>query len=303
MEMKWIDWLRSQVAASPHVELGIGDDAAVVRLPAASRLVVSTDLLMDGVHFELARIDARRAGRKCLAVNLSDLAAMAARPLAAFIAVALPRDLGLQLGKSLYEGLLPLAEQFEIAISGGDTNTWRESLVVSVTVLGLATERGPLLRSGAVPGDAILATGSFGGSLLGHHLDFTPRLREALALHQRYDLHAAIDVSDGLALDVSRIAQSSKCGACLDLSAVPIAPAAQELAAQDGRSPLEHALGDGEDFELILAAPPDVAQRILADRPLDIPLAQIGTFVADRGLWQETPSGRRALPPSGFQHT
>ncbi len=114
------------------------------------------------------------------------------------------------------------------------------------------TGRGPLCRSGARPGDRIVVTGSFGGSILGRHLDFEPRVREALALHARYELHAGIDVSDGLSLDLAHILEESRCGAVLDADAVPIAADARRLAEKlaDGSTPLDHALGDGEDFEL-----------------------------------------------------
>jgi thiamine-monophosphate kinase len=305
MELEFVDYLRRRLPAHPLLRLGPGDDAAVLRLGAPGECVVTVDMLTDGVDFELARIDPRRAGRKSLAVNLSDLAAMASRPAAAVIALALPRQGGLELGTALYEGLIPLAEQFDLAIAGGDTNTWDGPLVVSITAIGTPHARGPLLRSGARPGDRILVTGAFGGSILGHHLDFQPRVREALHLHEHYALHAGIDVSDGLSLDLSRMATESKCGAVLDASTIPIADAAHELARQraDGVSPLDRALTDGEDFELILAVPPDEARRLVADQPLDIPLADIGQFIADPGLWLlDDQQGRRPLAPRGWEH-
>jgi thiamine-monophosphate kinase len=267
--------------------------------------VLTVDLLTDGVDFELHRDSPRRIGRKALAVNLSDLAAMAARPLAAVVALALPRVGGLQLAKELYEGLIPLAEQFDLAIAGGDTNSWDGPLVVSITAVGETTARGPLLRSGAQPGDAIVVTGQFGGSILGHQFDFEPRVHESLLLAERYDVHAGIDVSDGLSLDLSRVAKESACGAVVDLSKIPIAPAADQLAKskQDGSTALDHALADGEDFELILAMPPDVSRRLLADQPLECGCTRIGEFVAEVGLYQIDANGiRRPLAPRGFEH-
>ena len=143
-------------------------------------------------------------------------------------------------------------------------------------------------RGGALPGDRIVVSGRFGGSILGHHLDFQPRVREAILLNERYRLHAGIDVSDGLAIDLAHIADESGCGAVLDLPSVPIAEDAKRLAKQldDGRSPLDHALGDGEDFELILAVPPQDAGRMLEDQPLDVLLTDVGEFVKEPGLWQ-----------------
>jgi len=262
-------------------------------------------MLMDGVDFLVGDCDPRRVGRKSLAVSLSDVAAMAARPSAAIVSVALPRNEGLPLAEALYEGLLALAEEFGVRVAGGDTNSWNGPLVINVTVLGDVTDHGLLLRGGAKPGDDILVTGSFGGSLLGRHFDFQPRVREALVLHEQFELHAGIDVSDGLSLDLSRVANESDCGAMVDLDAVPISDAAQQLAAEsgDGRTALDRALSDGEDFELILAVPPDEAQRLLHLQPLDVPITRVGQFVAERGLQGVTGDGVTApLAPRGYQH-
>jgi thiamine-monophosphate kinase len=244
-------------------------------------------------------------GRKALAVNLSDLAAMAARPVAALISLALPREGAESLARELYEGLLPLAERYDVAIAGGDTNSWDGRLVISVTVLGELAEHGPWRRGGGQPGDRVLVTGQFGGSILGRHFDFEPRVDEALQLASRYEIHAAIDVSDGLSLDLSRLAAESGCGAQLRLDAIPISADAHALAAEsnDGRTALDHALSDGEDFELILTAEPGEAQRIVAEQPLGIPIADIGELVPDAGLWSIDASGARTpLAPRGFEH-
>jgi thiamine-monophosphate kinase len=305
MERELIHWLRQRLPAHPLLRLGPGDDAAVLRMTDVDECVVTVDMLMDQVDFQLAQLDPRRVGRKALAANLSDLAAMAAKPLAGVIALALPRQGGLELAVALYEGLLPLAEEHQLAIAGGDTNSWDGSLAISITLLGEVVGRGPLCRGGARPGDRILVTGSFGGSILGRHLDFEPRVREALALHTRYELHAGIDVSDGLSLDLAHILEESHCGAVLLAEAIPIADDARRLAEQlaDGSTPLEHALGDGEDFELILAVPPQEARRMLAEQPLGVPLGDIGQFVAEPGLWlQDAAGAARPLVPRGWEH-
>lgn len=303
MESELIAHLRRTLPAHPLLRLGPGDDAAVLRLVDSVDCVVTVDMLMDGVDFLVDQVEPWRIGRKSLAVNLSDLAAMASRPIAAVVALALPRRGGLELAKRFYEGLIPLAEQFQTAIAGGDTNSWDGPLVVSITVMGSVGSRGVWRRAGAKPGDVIVATGQFGGSILGRHLDFTPRVNEALALAERYDVHAAIDVSDGLSLDLSRIAEESGCGAVLKLDAVPISDDARRLSQLDGRSPLEHALSDGEDFELLLAVPPNEAQRMMAERPINVPLSVIGQFIAEPGLWSLGASGERnPLPARGYQH-
>ena len=306
MESDFLRWLRERLPPSPLLKLGIGDDAAVLATAGRSDIVVTTDLIADGVDFDLKRDDPRRIGHKALAINLSDLAAMAARPLAAVIALNLPRHDGMHIAQELYEGLLPLAERYHVAIAGGDTNSWDGPLVVSMTVLGEVTADGPLCRRGAKPGDRIIVTGAFGGSILGRHLDVEPRVEETLLLNQRYRLHSGTDCSDGLSLDLWHLCEASGCGAVIDADRVPIAKAAVELSKQrsDGVSPLEHALTDGEDFELILAVPSDAAQKMLSDQPLDgMPLSDIGEFVSDVGLWQRDTNGnRRPLTPRGFEH-
>lgn len=305
MEAEFLAWLHERLPAHPRLMLGIGDDAALLDLSSRPQCVVTVDLLTDGVDFRLGEVTPERIGRKALAVNLSDLAAMAARPLAAVVALALPRSGALSLAQGLYRGLLALADEYQVAIAGGDTNTWDGPLVISVTAIGQLTEHGTLTRSGAQPGDALIVTGELGGSILGKHFDFQPRVAEALALAARYDLHAGIDVSDGLSLDLSRLAAASGCGAVIEVDRVPIAMAARQLANSlvDGVTPLEHALADGEDFELLLAAPPDEARRMVDERPLDVPLTVIGHMVAQRGLWQLDAAGVRApLAPRGWQH-
>jgi thiamine-monophosphate kinase len=306
MEADFLRWLRQRLPPHPLLKLGVGDDAALLATAGRNDLAVTTDLIAEGVDFDLKIHSPQRIGHKALAINLSDLAAMAVRPLAAVIALNLPRRNGGQLAMELYEGMLPLAEQYHVAIAGGDTNSWDGSLVVSITALGEATARGSLCRRGAQPGDRILVTGRFGGSILGRHLDVQPRVDEALLLHQRYPLHAGIDCSDGLALDLWRMCQESSCGAELNIDQVPITEDAEKLSAQqpDGISPLEHALADGEDFELILAVPPEAAERMLVDQPLeDVWLTEIGRFVAEQQLFQCSAAGeKKLLEPRGYQH-
>ncbi len=304
MESEFVRWLRTRLPSSPLVRVGPGDDAAVLQASdAAGEQVVTCDLLCDGVHFRVGTDNARRIGRKALAVNLSDLAAMAAMPVAGFFAVALPRDRSV-CAEELYEGILPLAEEFSLAMAGGDTNVWDGPLVISITLIGRCAGGASLLRSGARPGDHLLVTGQFGGSLLGHQFDFQPRIREALWLCEHYSLHAGIDCSDGLLLDASRMAEESECGVVIDLQSVPIAEAAVMMAKRQGdtNSALEHALADGEDFELLLAVPQKDAQKIIQSQPLDVSLRCIGTFIEQPGLWQATDAAPIPLEPRGFLH-
>src|SRR5439155_21407130 len=189
-EFAYIDWLRRQTPADARLLVGPGDDCAVLRLNPDVPVLVTTDMLMEGTCFRLTEAGPRLVGRKAMAVNLSDIAAMAGRPVAAVVSVALPRQNGRALAEELYWGLRDLADAFGTAIAGGDTNSWDGPLVIALTLLGEATARGPVRRSGAKPGDWLLVTGPLGGSILGKHLTFTPRVREALQLHALADLHA-----------------------------------------------------------------------------------------------------------------
>ncbi len=306
METEFVDWLVHRIPPDDRLEVPPGDDAAVLRPPAGRRTVVTVDMLMEGVDFILGPdCPPAAVGHKALAVSLSDLAAMAARPEAIVVAVALPRHGGEAVGRGLHEGLAALAGEHGVVLAGGDTNAWDGPLVVSVTALGSVVPGRAWRRDGARVGDRLLVTGACGGSLLGRHLAVTPRCREALRLAERHDVHAAIDVSDGLSLDVSRLMAASGTAASLDLGAIPIHADAVAASRRDGdgRSPLDHALGDGEDFELVLAMPAAAAAAALADDTLGVSLTDIGEVVAGAGLFARQSDGSTIpLVPHGYVH-
>lgn len=299
-EFDYIAWLRSRTPGDPRVLAGPGDDCAVLAGSALPWLV-TTDMLLEGSHFRLDEAGPRRVGRKALAVNLSDIAAMAGRPVAAVVSVGLPRGRAATIGEELYTGMREVADAFDTAIVGGDTNTWDGGLVISVTLLGQPTPPGPVRRAGARPGDWLLVTGPLGGSILGRHLDVSPRVREAIQLQQCARLHAMIDISDGLAADAHHLCEESGCGAVLRAEAIPIHDDARKLA--DGRSLLEHALTDGEDFELAFAVSPEDGRRLIDSQPVPgITLVHVGEFLAEREYLLEEASKRRPLEPRGFVH-
>jgi len=309
MEREFVAWLLGRIPPDPRLEVPAGDDAAVLTPPAGRNTVVTVDMLMDGVDFRLAAgCPPRAVGHKALGVSLSDLAAMGARPEAAVAAVALPRREGERLGREIHVGLAELARAHGVAIAGGDTNSWDGPLVVSVTALGSVPPGRAWRRCGARPGDLILVSGPCGGSLLGRHLAVEPRCREALWLADRFPVRAAIDISDGLSLDLARMMEASDAATLVDLAAVPIHDDARAAAARPGdtRSPLEHALGDGEDFELLIALPPADARdavRASTGPPFSNPLTVIGEVIEGSGLWVRGASGgRTALEPRGFLH-
>lgn len=279
-EFAFIDWIRSRTAPHPAVPLGIGDDAALLRIGPPGECLVTVDMLMEGVDFRFPEADPRAVGRKGLAVSLSDMAAMAGRPLAAVVSMALSKQGGRGRAEGVHEGIESLAREFNVAIAGGDTNSWDGPLVLSVTLIGQPTGSGPVRRSGAQAGDWIMVTGEFGGSIAGKHLSFPPRVGEAIALNEAVRLHAMIDVSDGLAADLYHILDESATGAVVRAASVPTSEAARRLAGE--KSPLEHALGDGEDFELLFTLSAEDGRHLLADPPFETPLAHIGEITAER---------------------
>jgi thiamine-monophosphate kinase len=306
-ELALIDWIRQRerLRTGPWTKHGIGDDCAVFSRSMVSELLVTTDMLMDGRHFRLAETEPEAIGYKALAVNLSDIAAMAGVPRAAVVAVALPRSAAVRVAQGIHNGMRPLAERFDVDLAGGDTNAWEGPLVICVTVLGEATWRGAVRRAGARPGDAILVTGPLGGSLFaGRHLRPEPRIVEALALHEAAPLHAMIDISDGLSSDLAHIlAESGGLGAVLDGAAIPVHPDAGELSRQDGIPALDHALNDGEDFELCFVVAAEDAARLLAKPPAPAALYRVGEVTSSAGLRLRTADGRiKAISPGGFDH-
>ena len=314
-EFDYIAWLRRQTPSFPRVLVGPGDDCAVLEAPSpptplpereerkkARPWLVTTDMLLEGSHFVLAEAGPRRVGRKAMAVNLSDIAAMGGKPIAAFVSLGLPRGNAGAIAEELYLGMREVADAFDTAIAGGDTNTWDGGLVVSVTVMGEPGPQGPILRSGAKPGDWLFVTGPLGGSILGKHLDFVPRVKEAASLQEHARVHAMIDISDGLSADINHLCEESGCGAILIAEKIPISDAARILSGT--KSPLDHALSDGEDFELAFAVDPADGERLLKAQPIGgITLSHVGVVVAEKALFLEENGTRRRIEPRGFVHS
>lgn len=298
-ELQFVEWLRRRQSNHPSVIVGVGDDMAMLRT-TGDRILVSSDMLLDGVHFDTCRHSLHVIGRKAIACSLSDCAAMAVRPLAATVSVALPQRMPLARAEELLTGIFSMAEEFELAIAGGDTNRWSHPLAIDVAVTATPYPGiEPIRRDGARPGNELYVTGPLGGSLLGHHLAFQPRVREAKDLSGRLGqrLRAMIDITDGLSLDLWRLCTESKVGAQLDerqLRGV-VSDDAKQAAASSGRTPLDHALTDGEDFELLMAVDGEVTGA-------DIPLFRIGRITAS-GLTMARDNGKvESLEPRGYVH-
>lgn len=297
--------IRAAAPAGDGVVVGIGDDCAVLRGGADEDLLVTTDLLLEGRHF---REDAspEDIGWKSLAVSVSDIAAMGGTPRHAVVAVALRREHTGEFADRLTRGLLDCANRYGCALVGGDTNGTDGPLVVCVTLTGAVPRGGAVLRSGARPGDAICVTGALGGSLAGRHLRPTPRVAEAAALVAGGAVHAMIDVSDGLSSDLGHVAHESGVAAELWADRIPIHADAVAASRADKRTLLEHALHDGEDFELCFTVPAERAALLVAKGLAATPVAHVGRVVAGSGvvLLDREGAGCTAVPleAGGFDH-
>ncbi len=300
-EFDFIADIRRRAAIKPPVIVGIGDDAAVIQSTCAAGEVITTDMLMEGTDFLYPQTSAWEMGRKALAVNLSDIAAMGAKPTAAFVSVAFPQSRGEAFARDVYAGLEALAHEYDVTIAGGDTNSWDGPFVINVTLIGEPLGSAAILRSGAKPGDVLFVTGAFGGSIRGRHIHFTPRLQEARRLLELITPHAMIDVSDGLAADLHHLLEESGVGAIIDATSIPIHSDAEAMA--DNVPPLRHALGDGEDFELIIAVRPEDVARLTNGWDLSTALTPIGYITAERDVLLQESDGRQTnLPPWGWTH-
>jgi len=224
---------------------------------------------------------------------------MGATPTAALVTLALPTAEATQIASQVYEGILEAAAEFKVAIAGGDLSTYDGPLSISVALFGWVDEGTAWLRSGASEGDVILLSGPVGGSILARHLRPRPQIELAQRLRDSVQVTAAIDVSDGLSLDLDRLCAASGVGAVLDVDNIPIHSDAVELARQTGSTPFEHAWSDGEDFELVLTVAEQHSQAAIETDPDLVP---IGTVTGRTGLWKRAGGKLQRLSPQGYLH-
>jgi thiamine-monophosphate kinase len=309
-ERELVRWLQEQSGPPKWpVVLGVGDDMGLVEVggdqpDSGGAAFVTSDMLLDGVHFETSKHSFEQIGRKAIACSLSDCAAMAVQPIAATVSVAWPASFGMDDLKRLFEGMRGVAGEFDCAIIGGDTTSWSHPLAIDVAMIaGRCPEHQAVRRSGARPGDTLYVTGPLGGSLLGKHLTFTPRVREAHSIAQAMSpyLHAMMDISDGLAIDLHRLCEASGVGAHLieGLLKRVISGDARRAAEQDGQPALDHALHDGEDFELLLAVAGDAPEPPTLQGVFLLPVG----VVAPEGIFIKKGEGDlQPLPAGGYDH-
>lgn len=306
-EFELIARLTRDLPTHPSVVAGPGDDCALLDVGIPDRLLVlKTDAVVAGIHFAPDAAP-ERVGHKALARVLSDFAAAAAEPTAALVTLALPAEHDVAWLESVYAGMGDLAKRWNVAIVGGETTTCPERILISISAVGTVARNRTVRRSGARPGDALFVSGELGGSLDGRHLDFEPRLAEARWLADHAELHAMIDLSDGLAGDLRHLLAAGGVGAELHQDSIPISRAARQRArlGDSAKPPLLAALTDGEDFELLFAVPSRGAVPVLDGwraRFPDVRLTCIGRIVEQPGLRLRDRRGLREVPAHGYVH-
>lgn len=279
--------------------IGIGDDMAQIRLGDES-VFITTDMLLDGVHFDLRQATLAQIGYKAVAVSLSDCAAMATIPVAAVVSVALPKGFGQKELKKLHSGIARAGDRFGCTLVGGDITSWKAKapFAINVAMLSRKGDNEPVKRSGAKMGDCICVTGFLGGSGAGRHLEFEPRVKEALKITQTVKVHSMIDISDGLSSDLNRLCKASGVGAVVNAEQLPISQEAHKSV-----EPVSSALNDGEDFELLFTLSQISCRRLLDAWSGSVPITQIGEITGDRKVRIKMPDGRvRALRAGGYDH-
>jgi thiamine-monophosphate kinase len=317
--------IRSRIAPGPGVSVGIGDDAAAVETGPLT--LVTTDSLVEGIHFRREWTSDASLGRKALSVNLSDIDAMGGVPRYATVSLCLPSHTPFGFVEGLYDGLLSRAEQTRVQIVGGNLSGTSGAIVIDVTLIGQGDR--VLRRGGARPGDVALVTGTLGAAAMGlrlfregirletvgaggqpvrfcleAHVDPRPPLGFGNAVARADLAHAAIDLSDGLSGDLLTLCQESGVSAWVDGDALPIAPPAALLEWDRGVDPLDLALHGGEDYELLLAASPEAVPRLrdLAAR-MEVPLTVVGGFAeGEPALALRTAKGTAPLVPRSHEH-
>ncbi|MCY0887953.1 MAG: thiamine-phosphate kinase [Alicyclobacillaceae bacterium] len=310
--------------AGADVRVGIGDDAAVLIAHAGEDALVTTDTMVEGVHFRTETMHFSDVGYKCLAASVSDIAAMGGRPTVATLSLAIPAKTALGKLEQLYDGVAEAAREYNVSVVGGDVVSTTGPLVLTSTVIGRVSVGLAMLRSAATVGDIVFVTGDLGRSAAGLHTLLHPsplfrpeELGYAQAKHQRptarvdmgqwlsgLGVRTCNDVSDGLASELNEIAHASKVRLRVHLSQVPLHPSTRRIARLAGIDELDFALYGGEDYELVGTAPPHVFANALAVADaMTCKVTAIGRVEAGDGVVGVWPDGHLdVVKPRGFNH-
>jgi len=328
-ESEIISRIRRRSRSRGDVLIGIGDDAAVLKNTSETDLLACCDLMVESVHFRLDWTTPRMLGRKALAVNLSDIAAMGGVPKFAMISVALPGRCSAEFIDELFGGIFELADEHGVSIVGGDTSRSQDSLFIDVSVIGECETGKAVIRRGAKTGDKIYVSGSLGASALGlsllkdgcrledlkdrgdakrraiiKHLAPEPRLKLGRALGEAGLATSMIDISDGLSTDLWHILDESKAGALIHAEAIPIAGCVLSvMAGSQAVDPLRLALDGGEDYELLFTVRPESEKQLMAvAETIGTRITAIGEIVGDNRLSIELNGSIESAERSGYEH-
>lgn len=308
-----------------NIVKAIGDDAAAFKCDPEQLALITTDLLVERIHFLRDAIAGFDLGYKSLAVNLSDIAAMGGTAREAFVSIAIPDDCQLDYLDDIYDGIKDLAAEFDVNVLGGDTTRSKIDLIINIVVQGIVPSTELLCRDGARTSDVICSTGFLGDSKAGLHLILNqitddspglksllkahrtprPHLREGRFLARQPGVHAAIDTSDGLSSDLGHIAEESKMGARLYADKIPISPNLKDFCDRFGFDPVDYALSGGEDYALLCTIAPDRAEEIANEfeKKFKRPLFAIGEITAGNQLTLIYADGKtKPITPTGWDH-
>src|SRR6266567_2083756 len=308
------------------VIVGVGDDAAVLDIGCDELLVATCDAQVEDTHFRLHHTNPHDIGRRALAVNLSDIAAMGGKPRFALISLLMPPTLDVAILDGIYEGLREEAEQFDVALVGGNIARNAERLIIDITLLGTGMRNRLLRRDSAKPGEVVMVTGSLGSAAAGLLVSEdeqlaakipsenlvgvlaaqrtpTPRVAAGQWLAQ-HGVTTGIDVSDGLAADISHLCEASGAGMRIEAEALPIRPEVVRIAALAGREPQDLALFGGEDYELVFTVPADHAEMLVRELfvATGVSATAIGTICEGSAMTLLREGKSSSLRPGGWDH-
>jgi thiamine-monophosphate kinase len=325
---------RSRLRPGSGIELGIGDDAAVLRIEAEADVLFCSDLSVEGIHFRTEWAAPDLIGRKALAVTISDIAAMGGEPRFGLASLALTSGSSMDFIEQLFAGMFQLADTLGFSLVGGDTSASPGPLFIDTSAIGCCAHGRAITRKGARPGDLVFVTGELGGSALGlslleqgcrlnhlgpdgadrasrarqaairRHLVPDPRVQAGLIIGREGLATAMIDISDGLATDLGHIAEQSKAGATIHAALLPVAPSVTDLASAGTQiDAVSLALASGEEYELAFCSPPQNLDRIreFSER-IQLPITRIGEITPGPGLFIDRDGQTAAINAKGFEH-
>ncbi len=296
-EIKFVENIRVRAeCAGKGVIAGIGDDSAVLKYDSRRHLLWATDMLVEDVHFSLKDTSFNKIGRKAVAVNISDIAAMGGVPKYITVSIAVPSYVTVKNLNNIYDGIFEICKKYGISLVGGDTNK-SDKLVIDVSIVGFVEKKRLVLRAGAKEGDIVLVTGPISDGRK-THFDFIPRLKEARFLSGKYKISSMIDVSDGIALDVGRICNASGVGCVISEEAVPLS---KSLTIKD-------AFYYGESFELLFTMSPKEARRLFVDLSAKRAFKKVFFVIGEvmnrnKGMYSRGKEGvLKKLKMEGYRH-